>query len=99
MTTSTPPSTSKSSDCHCSKDCGCCSRKALAAASAAAVAETAPAPPQPVPGFLAKRPWIWIFVAFGIMFSAWTVMFTMAIKNQPENVELVGAVPAATPTP
>lgn len=77
MTTSTPHSTSKSSSaCRCSQDCGCCTRKALAAAAAA-------------PGFFGRRPWIWIFVAFGIMFSAWTVMFTLAIKNQPEAVELV----------
>ena len=74
-----PANTSKSSStCRCDKDCGCCSRKAQAAAP----------PPAPEPGFLAKRPWIWVFVAFGIMFSAWSVMFTLAIKNQPVNVEL-----------
>ena len=73
-----PANTSKSSStCRCNKDCGCCSRKAQA-----------DSPPTPEPGFLAKRPWIWVFVAFGIMFSAWSVMFTLAIKNQPANVEL-----------
>ncbi len=81
MTTSMPASTSKSSSaCRCSKDCGCCTRKALAALP--------PPGPKP-PGFLARRPWIWVLVAFGIMFSAWTVMFTMAMKNQPEVVPLV----------
>ena len=78
MTTSTPASTSKNSaDCRCSKDCGCCTRKAREQV------------PTPAPGFLAKRPWIWVFVAFGIMFSAWTVMFSLAMKNQPEVVPMV----------
>ena len=90
MTTSTPHSTSKSSSaCRCSQDCGCCTRKALAATAAAPAVETAAAPEPAAPGFLGRRPWIWIFVAFGIMFSAWTVMFTLAIKNQPAAVDLV----------
>lgn len=78
MTTSMPASTSKNSGtCKCSKDCGCCTRKALARSA------------KPQPGFFAKRPWLWVFVAFGIMFSAWTVMFSLAIKNQPAVVPLV----------
>lgn len=77
MTTSTPANTSKNSACRCNKDCGCCTRKALAAK------------PKAEPGFLAKRPWLWVFVAFGIMFTAWTVMFTLAMKHQPEVVPLV----------
>lgn len=96
MTTSTPPSTSKSSDCRCNQDCGCCTRKALA--KAAAVAPTPEPAPEPAAlGFLASRPWIWVFVAFGVMFSAWTVMFTLAIKNQPERVELVHRTPPGQP--
>ena len=81
MTTSTPASTSKNSDsCRCNKDCGCCARKAKSAE---------PQPPSaPAPGFLASRPWIWVFVAFALMFSAWSIMFSLAIKNQPQNVEL-----------
>ncbi|MDB6140781.1 MAG: hypothetical protein JWO94_3853 [Verrucomicrobiaceae bacterium] len=85
MTTSTPANTSKSDGaCRCNKDCGCCVRKELAATALRPPA----AEPGPPPGFLARRPWIWVFVAFGIMFSAWTVMFTLAMKNQPANVEL-----------
>lgn len=83
MTTSTPASISKSdSACRCNKDCGCCTRKALAAPS------VPPPAIEPKPGFLARRPWIWVFVAFAIMFSAWGVMFTLAMKHIPENVEL-----------
>ncbi len=72
-----PASTSKNSGCKCSKDCGCCLRK-----------KSATQEPPKAPGFLAKRPWLWVFVAFGIMFSAWTVMFTLALKNQPQTVPL-----------
>ena len=44
---------------------------------------------EPALGFFAKRPWLWVVAAFGIMFSAWAVMFTLAFKNIPENVPLV----------
>ncbi|MDB6119469.1 MAG: hypothetical protein JWO08_3250 [Verrucomicrobiaceae bacterium] len=81
MTISMPASTSKNSGCKCSKDCGCCLRKKSATHE------------QPkAPGFLARRPWLWVFVAFGIMLSAWTVMFTLALKNQPQTVPLVSDV-------
>lgn len=71
-------STSKNkASCRCDKNCGCCLKK----------------PKQREPGFLARRPWIWVCVAFGLMFSAWTVMFTLAMHHQPEVVPL--AVTAA----
>lgn len=41
------------------------------------------------PGFFAKRPWIWVIAAFGIMFTAWGVMFTMAYRHQPKTVPMV----------
>ncbi len=47
---------------------------------------------QPALGFFAKRPWIWVFVAFGIMFSAWSVMFSLALKNIPKDVPMAHGV-------
>lgn len=74
-------STSKNKGaCSCDKNCGCCLRKQQQQQ-------------QPKAGFLARRPWIWVCVAFGLMFSAWTVMFTLAMRHQPEVVPL--AVTAA----
>ena len=70
-------SKSKSGACRCDRNCGCCERKAQA---------TTPAPPSREPGFFGKRPWLYVVVAFLIMFSAWTVMFTVAIKHQPKSV-------------
>ncbi len=77
-------STSKNnSACRCDKNCGCCLKKQR------------PQQPQKqsTPGFLGRRPWIWVCVAFALMFSAWTVMFTLAMHHQPEVVPL--AVSAA----
>ncbi len=70
-----PASTSKSKSgaCRCDQNCGCCSRKAAAEK------------PREL-GFFGKRPWLYVVVAFMIMFSAWGVMFTMAIKHQPKAV-------------
>ena len=73
MNTSMPASTSKNKDgCRCNKDCGCCANRAQTKEL----------------GFFAKRPWIWVCVAFGVMFSAWTVMFSFAINNQPQVVPM-----------
>ncbi len=36
--------------------------------------------------FLRQRPWIWVFVAFLVLFAAWTILFTVAFRNQPETV-------------
>ena len=38
--------------------------------------------------FLRERPWIWVVVAFVFLFSAWTTLFTIALRNQPEKVPL-----------
>ena len=42
--------------------------------------------------FFRKRPWIWIYVAFLVLFGAWTTLFTIAYKNQPEQIPLWQAV-------
>jgi len=41
------------------------------------------------PGFIGKRPWLLVIVAFGMMFSAWSVMIYMAVTHQPEVIPLV----------
>lgn len=40
------------------------------------------------PGLIGKRPWLLVIAAFGIMFSAWTVMVYMAVTHQPETIPL-----------
>ncbi|MBL9143614.1 MAG: hypothetical protein JNM99_08000 [Verrucomicrobiaceae bacterium] len=40
------------------------------------------------PGFIGKRPWLFVIFAFGVMFSAWGVMIFMAVKHQPEAIPL-----------
>ena len=40
------------------------------------------------PGFIGKRPWLFVVFAFGVMFSAWGVMIFMAVKHQPEAIPL-----------
>ena len=38
--------------------------------------------------FLKNRPWIWVWVAFGVLLSAWTILVTIAVNNQPEKIPL-----------
>jgi hypothetical protein len=45
--------------------------------------------------FFRERPWLWVVVAFIVLFSAWTALFPIAIKNQPEKVPLVELAPKA----
>jgi hypothetical protein len=40
------------------------------------------------PGFLASRPWLWVVFAFVVLISAWSVLFYIALNNQPEVVPL-----------
>jgi hypothetical protein len=40
------------------------------------------------PGFIGKRPWLLVIAAFGVMFSAWTVMVYFAVTHQPETIPL-----------
>ena len=40
------------------------------------------------PGFIGKRPWLFVIFAFCMMFSAWGVMIFMAVKHQPETIPL-----------
>ncbi|MCB1078771.1 MAG: hypothetical protein KDM64_13205, partial [Verrucomicrobiae bacterium] len=44
--------------------------------------------PKVMRNFLRERPWIWVVVAFVFLFSAWTTLFTIALRNQPEKVPL-----------
>lgn len=80
MTTSTPNSISRSSgDCRCNKDCGCCERRSQEESKALA---------KP-PGFFGKRPWLFVVGAFVILITAWSVLFVLAYRHQPEQVPMV----------
>lgn len=35
------------------------------------------------PGFLRKRPWLFVVAAFVLLIIAWTVLITIAVKNRP----------------
>ncbi len=45
-------------------------------------------------GFLARRPWLWVVFAFVMLLSAWSVLFYIALNNQPEVVPLQHLIPA-----
>ncbi|MCB1064427.1 MAG: hypothetical protein KDN20_16100 [Verrucomicrobiae bacterium] len=47
--------------------------------------------------FFRDRPWIWIYVAFLVLFGAWTTLFTIAYKNQPEQIPLGQAAEQSQP--
>ncbi len=40
-----------------------------------------------------KRPWIWVIVAFLLLIGAWTTLILIALKNQPQNIELAPPIP------
>lgn len=46
--------------------------------------------------FVAKRPWILVVVAFFVLISAWSVLISIALNNQPEKVPLQHEI-ATTP--
>ena len=37
---------------------------------------------------LNKHPWLLIVVAFTALISAWSVLITLAVKNQPEKIPI-----------
>ncbi len=76
MTTSTPASTS-SPKCICT-NCGHgCHKKAVTA-------------PRKL-GYFASRPWLFVIAAFVLMFTAWTIMFSMAALHPVASVPLVSS--------
>jgi len=42
----------------------------------------------PAPGFLGRRPWLFVVAAFVMLISAWSVLFYIAMNNQPQSVPL-----------
>lgn len=38
------------------------------------------------PGFLRKRPWLFVVAAFVLLITAWTILITIAVKNRPDEV-------------
>jgi hypothetical protein len=45
-------------------------------------------------GWIARRPWLWVVLAFVVLLSAWCVLFYIALNNQPEVVPLKHLIPA-----
>ncbi|MCF7788826.1 MAG: hypothetical protein K9N47_22065 [Prosthecobacter sp.] len=45
-------------------------------------------------GWVASRPWLWVVLAFVVLLSAWSVLFYIALNNQPEVVPLQHLIPA-----
>ncbi len=42
-----------------------------------------------------SRPWIWIVVALVVMVAFWSVVVTIAVKNQPDSVPVARITPPA----
>ncbi|MBL9118024.1 MAG: hypothetical protein JNJ83_23650 [Verrucomicrobiaceae bacterium] len=40
------------------------------------------------PGFLGRRPWLLVIAAFALLFAAWTTLFVLAYKHQPEVIQI-----------
>ena len=38
--------------------------------------------------FLKKRPWLLVCLAFAVLFTAWGILFSIALDNQPEKIPL-----------
>lgn len=49
--------------------------------------------------FFAKRPWIWVIIAFVILISAWSTFIRIALNNQPEQIPLEHAQKQAAAKP
>lgn len=41
------------------------------------------------PSFLNRHPWIYVVLAFALLISAWSALITLAVKNSPEQIELM----------
>ncbi len=41
-----------------------------------------------------KKVWLFVILAFVLLIGAWTVLITLAVKNQPESIEVFPATPA-----
>ena len=44
-------------------------------------------------GWLARRPWLWVVLAFAVLLSAWSALFYVAMNNQPESIPLKHLLP------
>ncbi|MDI1314203.1 hypothetical protein [Prosthecobacter sp.] len=45
-------------------------------------------------GWISRRPWLWVVLAFVVLICAWGVLFYIAFNNQPEVVPLKHLIPA-----
>lgn len=40
------------------------------------------------PHFLNRHPWLYVVLAFMLLIGAWTTLFIITMKNQPEVIEV-----------
>lgn len=40
------------------------------------------------PAFLIRHPWIFVFLAFLLLASAWGALITVAVKHAPQQIEV-----------
>jgi hypothetical protein len=38
--------------------------------------------------FIYRNPWVYIVLAFLVLFGAWSVLITLAVKNSPQRIEV-----------
>jgi hypothetical protein len=41
----------------------------------------------------ARTLWLWVVLAFAVLITAWTILIVIAVRNQPEIVEIEPSVP------
>ena len=49
------------------------------------------------PGFLGRRPWLFVVAAFCLLFTAWGLLFYVAYSHLPASVPLSHETPARSP--
>ena len=50
-------------------------------------APTAVAEAQAKPGFFVRHPWLFVFLAFALLCTAWSALIVVAIKQGPQVIE------------
>jgi len=42
---------------------------------------------EPTKGILARRPWLFVLLAFLLLIGAWSALITIAVKHAPKKIE------------
>ena len=40
------------------------------------------------PSFFVRHPWIFVFLAFLLLITAWSTLITVAVKHAPQQIEV-----------